>query len=122
MSKVEQERESIGRIEVAPEVLATIAHYAALRVEGVSKMTAVPADAARLFRRATRHNGVMLNLVDNKVTFDIYVIMDPHVNIMETSRRLQTAVAEAIDTMVGIPLQAVNVHVEDVVYTSEEVI
>lgn len=115
-------QESIGRIEVAPEVLATIAHYAALRVEGVSKMASIPADAARLFRRATKHNGVLLNLVDNKVTFDIFVIMNPHVNIMETSQKLQTAVAEAIDTMVGIPVQAINVHVEDVVYTQDEAI
>lgn len=31
-------QESIGRIEVAPDVLVTIAHYASLRVEGVAKM------------------------------------------------------------------------------------
>ena len=29
-----EQRESIGRIEVAPEVLATIAHFATLRVDG----------------------------------------------------------------------------------------
>ena len=65
----ETPKESIGRIEVAPEVLATIAHYATLRVEGVSKMASIPADAARLFRRATKHNGVLLNHVDDKVSF-----------------------------------------------------
>jgi uncharacterized alkaline shock family protein YloU len=46
--------------------------------------------------------------------------MDPQVNIMATSRALQAAVVEAIDTMVGIPVRAVNVHVEDVVYAHEE--
>jgi len=112
----EQKQDSVGRIEVAPEVLATIAHYATLRLDGVSKMAAIPADAARLFRRATRHHGVLLNIVDDNVTFDIYVIMNPQVNIMETSKRLQAAVSEAIDTMVGIPVTAVNVHVEDVIY------
>jgi len=115
------EQESIGRIEVAPEVLATIAHYAALRVDGVSKMATIPADAARLFRRATRHNGVVLQLVDDKVTFDIYVIMNPDVNIMEASKKLQTAVLEAVNTMVGIPVAGVNIHVEDVVYAQGEV-
>ncbi|KAA3664894.1 MAG: Asp23/Gls24 family envelope stress response protein [Chloroflexi bacterium] len=114
------ENESVGRIEVAPEVLATIAHYAALRVDGVSKMATIPADAARLFRRATRHNGVVLHLVEDKVTFDIYVIMNPDVNIMEASQKLQTAVLEAINTMVGIPVTGVNIHVEDVVYAQGE--
>ena len=110
-------KESIGRIEVAPEVLATIVHYATLRVDGVAEMASVPTDAGRFFRRGgTRHNGVLLNLADGKVSFDIYVMMNPEVNIMETSQTLQTAVSEAIDTMVGIPVEAVNVHVEDVIY------
>jgi uncharacterized alkaline shock family protein YloU len=117
-----EERESIGRIEVAPEVLATIAHYATLRIEGVLKMAPVPSDVAHLLRRNMRHNGVVLNFSDGKVKFNIYVIMDPHVNIMQTSRRLQAAVIEAIDTMVGIPVEAVNVHVEDVLYAQGETI
>ncbi len=112
----ESTKESIGRIEVAPDVLVTIVHYATLRVEGISKMASVPTDAGHFFRRNTRHDGVSLVLADDKVSFDIYVTMNPDVNIMETSQKLQTAVSEAIDTMVGIPVQAINVHVEDVIY------
>ena len=116
---MDEERESLGRIEVAPEVLTTIARFATLRIEGVSKLVPVPSDVARLFRRKTHthQNGVLLELNDNRANFDIYVIMEPHVNIMETSRVLQAAIVEAIDTMVGIPVDSVNVHVEDVVYT-----
>ena len=121
--EMSDERESIGRIEVAPDVLVTIAHFAALRVDGVAKMAPIPADVARLFRREARHSGVHLDLSDhNKIKFDIYVIMDPHVNMMEASQRLQAAVVEAIDTMVGIPVEAVNIHVEDVIYTQGEAI
>jgi uncharacterized alkaline shock family protein YloU len=114
----EEVRESHGRIEVAPEVLATIAYYAVLRIEGVLKLTAVPNERSWPFRRNshTHQEGIVLDLVDNRVKFDIYVIMEPHVNIMETSRALQRAIIEAIDTMVGIPVEAVNVHVEDVSY------
>jgi uncharacterized alkaline shock family protein YloU len=111
-----EKKESIGRIEVSPGVLATIAQFATLRVDGVSRLTSVPADVPRLFRRATRQNGIVLDLSEGRVQFDIYVIMEPHVNIMETSRGVQTAVVEAIDTMVGIPVDAVNIHVEDVIY------
>lgn len=115
--------ENIGKIEVAPEVLATIAQHTTLRVDGVEKMAPVPADVARLFRRENRHNGILLELTDhNSVKFDIYVIMSPHINIMETSKRLQTAVLEAIDTMVGVAVDAVNIHVEDVVYAQGEAV
>ncbi|MCA9932414.1 MAG: Asp23/Gls24 family envelope stress response protein [Ardenticatenaceae bacterium] len=115
----EQQTENLGRVEVAPEVLTTIAHFATTRMEGVRRMAAVPPDVARLFRRSIQHDGILLNLTDDQVKFDIYVIMEPDVNIMETSRALQTAVVEAIDTMVGIPVNSVNIHVEDVVYTQE---
>lgn len=112
MSEVQ---ESVGRIEVAPEVLATIAHFATMKVEGVAKMASVPSDVARLLRRGTRQDGLILDLANDEVKFDIYVIMKRDVNLMEVSRAVQTAVNEAINTMVGIPVKAINVHVEDVV-------
>ncbi len=117
-----EKTESIGRIEVAPEVLVTIARYAVQNIEGVQQMAQVPADIARLFQRGLRQDGVLLDLSENKVRFNIYVIMDPHVNLLETSRTIQTAVTEAIDTMVGIDVAAVNVFVEDVHYTKGEVV
>jgi len=48
--------------------------------------------------------------------------MAPHVNLLEASRAIQNAVSEAIDTMVGIPVDAVNVFVEDVHYDKGEVV
>lgn len=117
-----EQKESIGRIEVAPEVLATIAHRAVLRVDGVSRMAPIPADIARMFRRATRQDGILLDLSDNQVKFSIYVIMEPHASVLQTSRQVQAAVIEAIDTLVGIPVDSVDVHVEDVVYGQGEVV
>lgn len=117
-----EERESVGRIEVAPEVLATIAHFAVLRVDGVSRMAPIPPHIARMFRRATRQDGIVLDLSDKQVNFSIYVIMEPHASVLETSRQVQSAVSEAIDTLVGIPVDSVNVHVEDVVYRQGEVV
>lgn len=117
-----EKQESIGRIEVVPEVLVTIARFATLEVEGVRQFAPVPSDMARLFQRGLRQEGVVLDLSENRRTFNIYVIMDPHVNLLETSRKVQTAVTEAIDTMLGIPVDAVNVFVEDVLYTKGEVV
>lgn len=116
-SEQNEEHQSIGRVEVAPGVLTTIAHYATLDVDGVNKMAPTPADVGQLFRRhVSRNEGVILDYSDGRLIFDIYVLMDPHVNVRETSRRLQIAINEAIDKMVGIPVDSVNIHVEDVVY------
>ncbi|MEZ4519740.1 MAG: Asp23/Gls24 family envelope stress response protein [Chloroflexota bacterium] len=117
-----EQYESIGRIEVAPEVLVTIVRLAVQDVQGVMEMANPPSYILRQFQRGLRQEGVVLDLSENKVRFNIYVIMDPHVNLLEVSRAIQTAVTEAIDTMIGIPLDAVNVFVEDVHYTKDEVV
>ena len=108
--------ESIGRIEVAPEVLLTIVRQEVLSVEGVNRMAPIPAEVSHLFRRASRQEGVVLDYSDNRLAFDVYVYMEPDVNLRETSRAIQVAVIDAIDKMVGVPVEAVNVHVEDVIY------
>jgi PadR family transcriptional regulator PadR len=113
-------KESIGRIEIAPEVLTTIAHYTTMGVEGVDKMAALPADVGRLFRRSVRHDGVILDYSNGGLSFDVYVLVDPHVNVLDTSQTIQATVIEAIDKMVGLSVDAVNVHVEDVLYSLDE--
>ncbi|MEW5986938.1 MAG: Asp23/Gls24 family envelope stress response protein [Chloroflexota bacterium] len=112
-----EERESIGRIEVAPDVLTTIARAATLGVNGVSRMAGVP---AHLFRRGVRQDGIALVVNDGQIALDIYLVMDPQVNVLQASRAVQTAVIEALDKMVGVPVEAVNIHVEDVVYSQGE--
>ncbi|MCL4870908.1 MAG: Asp23/Gls24 family envelope stress response protein [Anaerolineae bacterium] len=116
---MDEQTPSSGRIEVAPEVLTTIARLTAIRVEGVSRLLPAPSEMGQLFRRSTRQEGVVLHWSDNSLSFDLYVIMEPNVSLVETSRNLQRAIIEAIDTMVGIPVTAVNVHVEDVLYSAE---
>lgn len=115
-----ENRESRGRIEVAPNVLTTIARRTALNVEGVQRLTPPPAEMGHLLRRIIRQEGVALDMSDGALIIDVYVLMDPHVNLRETSRAIQTAIVEAIDKMVGITVDAVNVHVEDVVYEQGE--
>ncbi|MBK9050370.1 MAG: Asp23/Gls24 family envelope stress response protein [Chloroflexi bacterium] len=117
---MDEQNISSGRIEVAPEVLTTIARLTAIRVEGVSRLTSAPSEVTHLFRRSTRQEGVVLHWSEDSLSFDVYTVMEPHVNLVETSRNLQRAIIEAIDTMVGIPVTSVNVHVEDVVYAREQ--
>lgn len=111
-----EQQESIGRIEVAPEVLLTIVHQEVLGIKGVNRMASSPAEMGNLFRRSPRYEGVVLHYAEHKLNFDVYVFMDPDVNLRETSRAIQVAVIRAIDKMVGIPVESVNVHVEDVIY------
>ncbi|MBK8431046.1 MAG: Asp23/Gls24 family envelope stress response protein [Chloroflexi bacterium] len=113
-----EETISLGRIEVAPEVIATIARLVVSANETVTKMGNPP--SGRLFSRAIKQEGVVLHYENSKLIFDIYVFMDPRGNIRQASRTLQGAIIEAMDQMVGIPVEAVNIHVEDVTYQPDQ--
>ncbi len=108
-----------GKTTVAPEVLLTIAHLTTLQVEGVSHMSSVPSGVKGFLRREATE-GVHLQVQDNVVYLDLYVVLDHDVNVRETGRRIQQEVARAISETVGMPVGAVNVHVEDIAFPNEE--
>ncbi len=77
-------------------------------------MAKIPAGKLRRYRRRPRHTGVLLDMHNDQITFDLYVVMAPQVNVMDVSRAVQTAIVEAIDRMIGMPVATVNIHIEDV--------
>ncbi len=115
-----EETSGIGRIEVVPEVLIDIVAQTALLQDGVARLADLPPGVARRTKRRMRQDGVTLELDDDGAAFDLYLIMQPHVNMLETSRAIQVASIDALDKMVGIPVKAVNIHIEDIVYSADD--
>lgn len=109
---------SRGKTTIAPEVLLTIAQLTTLEVPGVSRMSAVPGGINRLFNRRYGE-GVRIDIHDNTVSAEIYVILNNDVNIRDVSRKIQQGVARAISEMVGMQVGRVNIHIEDIDYPIE---
>lgn len=104
-----------GKTTIAPEVLLTIVRLTALKVDGLSQLSTVPGGVNRLFRRGYGE-GVRIEIEDDTVYADLYVILENDVNIREVSRTLQKKVARAISEMVGMRVGRINVHIEDIDY------
>lgn len=103
-------------IVIAPGVLITIARYATLETEGVSRMGAIPTNVLRLLQRAPATHGVVLDIEDNQVALDLYVIVKPNINMPEVAQEIQRAVTRSIKELVGMDVTAVNIHIHDVDY------
>ncbi|NMC78338.1 MAG: Asp23/Gls24 family envelope stress response protein [Chloroflexi bacterium] len=110
---------SPGKTTIAPEVLETIARLTALSVPGVNRLVPVPSGVDRLFKRAA-NEGVQLNVENNTVYVDLYVILNRDVNVRDVSHAIQTKVARAISEMVGMEIGKVNIHIEDIAYNNPE--
>ncbi len=108
-----------GTTTIAPDVLLTIAQLTSLNVAGVSRLSHVQTPVNQLLKRTQRREGVSIEIVDDMVLVDIYVILKNEVNVRDVSHSIQREVARAISEMVGMPVGKVNVHIEDVDYPQE---
>jgi uncharacterized alkaline shock family protein YloU len=104
---------SQGKTTVSPDVLVTIARYSALSVPGVSRMAQIPGGVNRLFKRGMG-DGVRIQVDDNVVQANLYLILRQNVNIREVSRNVQHQVARALQEMVGMDIGGIEIHIEDI--------
>lgn len=104
---------SSGKTTVSPDVLVTIARLSALSVPGVSRMAQVPGGVNRLFKRGLG-DGVQIEVKDNVVTANLYLILRQDVNMREVSRNVQHQVARALQEMVSMEIGGIEIHIEDI--------
>ena len=107
--------ESRDRTTIAPEVLITIARRAALEVEGVAALARVSGGVNRLFRRAGA-DGVRIEVKDDVVSAEIYLVVKAGMNLREVSREVQQAVSRSMEDIVGLEVGHINIHIEDVIF------
>lgn len=112
-----------GTVSFATEVVATIAGLAATEVEGVASMSSQSSGFADMFTRKNSRNftkGVRIDLDDNKVTVDITIVVEYGSPVPDVARSIQENVKKAIETMSGLDVHAVDVHVAGVSFEREQ--
>ncbi|MBC8265159.1 MAG: Asp23/Gls24 family envelope stress response protein [Anaerolineales bacterium] len=105
----------LGKVIIAPGVLVTIARLTTLSTPGVVRMSAGWTDSmGRLLRRRGPGDGVRIEVEDNTVSVDLYIVVEQDVNILKLSQDIQSEVSRAIHDMVGMEIKEVNIHIQDV--------
>ena len=107
--------DELGNIHISEEVLAGIA--AALEVEGVSGLAAnLGSDIAELLGKKTLAKGVHVQMEDEKVTVDLSILMSYGNTIPEVGKAVQDGVKNAVESMTGLEIAAVNVNVGGITF------
>lgn len=106
----------LGTVRIAPSVLATIVSLTASGIKGVASMSSVTRPPARVLQRPNMGSapGVSLQVRNNTIAADVYIVAEPDTNLKRLAQTIQTRVREALDQMVGMPAEVVNVYIEDV--------
>ncbi len=122
-SDVKLNENSDGTVSFATEVVATIAGLAATEVEGVANMISPSAGLADMFSRKSNRNltkGVRIDLDGNMVTVDITITVEYGSPVPDVARNIQENVKKAIETMSGLDVRTVDVHVTGISFEREQ--
>jgi uncharacterized alkaline shock family protein YloU len=117
----EFERTEIGTIQIAPEVIAVIAGLATVEVSGVAGMSGgIAGGIAELLGRKNLAKGVKVEVGQKEAAVDVSIVVEYGYRIPEVASEIQRSVKRSIETMTGLSVVEVNVHIHDVHFKTAE--
>ena len=114
--------EVIGNIKVSVHVVSTIAGIAASEIKGVAGMYSTFAGgiAERFGAKKNQSKGVKVEMSETSVLIDLYLVVEYGVRIPELAWEIQDSVKNNVETMTGLEVQKVNIHIEGVSFAKAE--
>ncbi|MBQ3409542.1 MAG: Asp23/Gls24 family envelope stress response protein [Clostridia bacterium] len=105
-----------NKIKIADEVVAVIAGKAVTEVQGVYEMSGGFAGGIGevLSGKKNLAKGIKVVVTEKEAKIDVNIIVEYGVRIPEIAFEIQTKVKKAVETMTGLKVTEVNVHVQGV--------
>ena len=119
---VEENDENVGNIKISADVVATIAGIATGEVEGVAGMSSsIAGGIAEIFgAKKNPSKGVKVDIKESSTVIDLHIIVDYGIRIPEIAWEIQENVKNDVETMTGLKVEKVNVHVDGVSFEKEK--
>lgn len=115
------ERYDTGSIRIANEVVRIIAGLAASEVKGVVGMSGGVVDGfAELVKKKNLAKGVKVEVGEKQAAVDLFVIIEYGSKIPDIAYLIQENVKKAIESMTGLEVIEVNVHIQGVEFKQDE--
>ena len=107
------EDNNFGQVKISNDVVATIASLAALEVEGVETNTTFT-------DKILKNSGVKIQIDEEEVNLEIMVNIDYGVSIPEIALKVQENVKNNIETMTGLKVSQVNIHIQGISFKKDK--
>jgi len=109
------EKTDMGSIQISPEVIEVIAGLATVEINGVAGMSGGFAGGiAELLGKKNLSKGVKVEVGQRQAAVDVSIIIEYGFKIPEVAHEIQHNVKRAIESMTGLDVIEVNVHIHDV--------
>ena len=109
------EKEMMGEVRIADEVVAIIAGLAATEVDGVDSMAGnITNELVGKLGMKNLSKGVKVDVTEEHVSVDLSLNIKYGYNIPDVSERVQDRVKSAIENMTGLTVLDVNIRIAGV--------
>ena len=114
MAGTGNDKQTINR--VSEEIVRMIAARAALRVSGVSRLNGEFTDqlTKKILGKENIARGIALTREEEGLGIDIYLNVEFGARIPDLAWEVQSSVKEAVESVTGLAVQMVNIHVQGV--------
>ncbi|MCI2110124.1 MAG: Asp23/Gls24 family envelope stress response protein [Acidaminococcaceae bacterium] len=114
-AKSEDIPEEVGSVKVADEVLSIVASLAVAEIPGVAGMSgSIRGGISEMLGKKDLTKGVKVAAEGKSATLEVYVYIRYGYNIPDVAIAIQEKAKEAVESMTGYEVKAVNVHVEGI--------
>jgi uncharacterized alkaline shock family protein YloU len=120
VTKVDVDLQNGGTISYANEVIATIAGVAANEIEGIAGMCVSNGISDILGRNKNITRGVKVEVGSQEAAVDLYIIVEYGYPIQKVSAEVQENVRRALESLTGLRVVRVDVHVQGVSFEKEK--
>lgn len=109
------EKDKLGEVQIADEVVAIIAGLAATEVEGVDSMAGnITNELVGKLGMKNLSKGVKVDVTEDHVSVDLSLNLKYGYNIPEVGEKVQDRVKSAIENMTGLSVLDVNIKIASV--------
>lgn len=116
------EHSDVGSVRIADEVVGIIAGMAAMEIPGVAGMSGgLVGGFAEMLGKKNLSKGVKVEVGEKEAAVDLYIIVEYGIRIPDVALRVQENVKKAIESMTGLDVVEVNVHVQGVGFNQDDI-
>lgn len=106
----------IGEVQIAPEVVSVIASIAATEVKGVASMYGgFTEEFVEKFGVKSSNKGIKVQInPEGETVIDLSLIIEYGVRIPDVAFEVQQNVKRAVETMTGLKVVDINIHIQGI--------
>jgi uncharacterized alkaline shock family protein YloU len=105
----------IGDVKIASDVVIVIATMAATEVAGIAGMSGgLTGEIAEKFGVKSSNKGIKVQIGEDETTIDLFLIVEYGIRVPDVAFEVQQNVKKAVETMVGLKVSQVNIHIQGI--------